>query len=171
MSSDFADSRARFPLAGFARAASRDVVSARSEPLAQPLEGRSGEPLSEEAFRELLAIERARASRAGRPLRVLRVSLKPGPRRSADIKPVVAARLFAGLTHALRETDIIGWHREGRVAGAVLVDGTAVVGSDAGPVIVRRVRDVLGRRLPVTVASQLQLRVVRVSRNGATNGR
>jgi len=87
----------------------------------------------EEAFHELLAIERARAGRAGRPLRLLHVSLKPGLGQAVEIKPAVADRFFAGLAEALRETDVIGWHREGRVAGAVLVEAPGRQGQTPSP--------------------------------------
>ena len=36
------------------------------------------------------------------------------------IRPAVSTRVFAALAQSLRETDVIGWYREGRVVGAVL---------------------------------------------------
>jgi hypothetical protein len=163
MSDHASEARLHLPLAGPMTPARRtSAAAAKRQPAVAALETRPGEPLGEDAFRELLAIERARAGRAGRTVRLLRVSLKPANGQAADIKQALATRMFAGLTEALRDTDIVGWHREGRVAGAVLVDGAAVLAPDAGALVVKRVRDVLHERLPSTVASRLQLRVVRI---------
>jgi hypothetical protein len=84
------------------------------------LEGRLGRAYNEEAFRYFLEIERKRAVRLGRPCLLLLVSLKGQPKPDARISPVLAAKLFSSLWVCLRETDVIGWYREDRVAGAVL---------------------------------------------------
>ena len=84
------------------------------------LEGRLGQAYNEEAFRYFLEIERKRAARLGRPRLLLLVGLTGRSKPDARISPVLAAKLFSNLWLCLRETDVIGWYREDRVAGAVL---------------------------------------------------
>src|SRR2546427_11929887 len=84
------------------------------------LEGRLGHAYNEEAFRYFLAIERKRSERSNRPFLLLLVDLKKQQGMTARIDADVAARLFSGLWLCLRETDCVGWFREGRVAGALL---------------------------------------------------
>ena len=71
----------------------------------------------------------------------------------------IARPLFAGLCHALRETDVIGWYRDERTAGAVLTpcgdESCAEVARD----VTQRVSTVLGEALPARVASRLLVRV------------
>ena len=84
------------------------------------LEGRLGQAYNEEAFRYFVEIERKRAARLGRPRLLLLVGLTGQPKPNARISPVLAARLFSNLWLCLRETDVIGWYREDRIAGALL---------------------------------------------------
>ena len=145
--------------------------TARPDVLEATLEARPGGILGEEAFHELLAIERTRAGRSTDSLRLLLVSLKPGPRQALPIKPSVAARLFAGLDEAVRETDVVGWYREGRVAGAVLIDPTHTKGLDGCSAILQRVNGMLEARLPSTLARQLHVRAVPVRPKPAGSGK
>jgi hypothetical protein len=84
------------------------------------LEGRLGHAYNEEAFRYFLEIERKRATRLRRSCVLLLVGLKGQPQSPARIDPVLAAKLFSSLWFCLRETDVTGWYREDRVAGALL---------------------------------------------------
>src|SRR6266446_4785495 len=84
------------------------------------LEGRLGQAYNEDAFRYFLEIERKRAARAHRPVLLLLLDLRDQPEIGPRIDPMLAAKLFSGLWRCLRETDVVGWYREERVAGAVL---------------------------------------------------
>src|ERR1700681_2921141 len=84
------------------------------------LEGRFGHAYNEDAFRYFLEIERKRAARAHRPVMLLLLDLREPPPTGAGIDLMMAATLFSGLWRCLRDTDVVGWYREGRVAGAVL---------------------------------------------------
>src|ERR1043166_1949489 len=79
-----------------------------------------GDVYNEEAFRYLLAVERKRFERSNQHFVLVLAELEHGPEQTDRMDAAVSARIFAGLTRALRETDVIGWYREGRVAGAVL---------------------------------------------------
>ena len=121
-------------------------------------EGNLGQAYNEEAFRYFLAIERKRSERSGRSFVLLLVNLKQEPGRRARIDPTVARELFSGLWASLRETDFIGWYREERVAGAVLVEFQDGPRREVSRMIVQRVSAVLCERLSSNVAHRLQVR-------------
>ena len=86
------------------------------------LEGRLGYAYNEQAFRYLLAIEQKCSERSGCPFLLLLVDLKEESGIGVRIDPMVATKLFSALGLCLRETDVVGWYREERVAGAVLIE-------------------------------------------------
>jgi hypothetical protein len=118
-----------------------------------------GEACNEEAFRHFLAIERKRARRSGRAFLLLLVRPTRRYAPEARLDSVVAERLFACLWLSLRETDQVGWFREGRVAGALLAD---VSDRDVAAVVCQKVRASLHAGLPAHVASRLTVRAFRV---------
>ena len=120
------------------------------------LEGRLGQAYNEDAFRYFLEIERKRAARAHRPVLLLLLDLPAaGPR----IDSMLAAKLFSGLWRCLRETDVVGWYREERVAGAVLTQLAAGPMPEVADEVGRRVTAGLREGLPAAVARRLQIRV------------
>ncbi|HEY3044220.1 MAG TPA: hypothetical protein VGJ39_09355 [Vicinamibacterales bacterium] len=121
------------------------------------LEGRLGQAYNEEAFRYFLEIERKRAARLGRPCLLLLVGLKGQPRPNMNITPVLATKLFSSLWLCLRETDVIGWYREDRVAGAVLTQFAD--GPPQPEVIHERVTRALRESFRADRASHFQLHV------------
>jgi len=123
------------------------------------LEGRLGQAYNEEAFRYFLEIERKRAARARRPVRLLLLDLKRQAATDARIDPVLAAKLFSGLWLCLRETDVIGWYREDRVAAAVLNQLEDGPQSDVSDLIRQRVTGALCKSLSSDVARRLRVRV------------
>lgn len=121
---------------------------------------------NEEAFRHFLAVEGRRSERAGRGLLLLLLELKverDGDSRFAD---GLVDRLFSVLNHCVREVDFIGWYRQGRIAGAVLTQGTAMPAIDVSTPIGERVAEALGERLPSSVASRIQVRVLQMRSTG-----
>jgi hypothetical protein len=126
--------------------------------------GRKDQVYSEEAFRHLLAIERKRARRSNRSLFLLLVRFKGNSGSGLEIPPALAALLFSGLGLCVREIDFVGWHREGRIAGAVLAQGPAEPDPRAVTRIFERVTAVLRRRLPMTGERILDIRVVPLGR-------
>jgi hypothetical protein len=134
------------------------------------LECRPGAEYDEETFLYFLAIERARAERSNHRVRLLLATLEPIPGRPVPIPRASAARLFKGLRLTLRDTDIMGWYEQDRVAGAVLsapVDGPGW--ETSGP-IEQRVGDGLRRRLPAKIAGDLRVRVVHHGPRRVGNG-
>jgi hypothetical protein len=124
------------------------------------LECQPGTEYDEDTFLYLLAVERARAERSNRPLRLLFATLEPTPGKPAPIPPASAARLFKGLRLSLRETDVMGWYRQDRVAGAVLSTRADGPGSDMSGLIEQRVGEALRQLLPSRIAGSLRVRVI-----------
>jgi len=126
------------------------------------LEGRAGDVYPEAAFRHFLNVERVRAVRSQRRFFLLLVSLRRCPERGTRFGSGTAASLLDGLGECVREIDFVGWHRDGRVAGAILAQGLEEPGPDASRRIVERVTRVLSDRLPASIAARLRVRVVQL---------
>ena len=118
-----------------------------------------GDAYNEEAFHYLLAVERKRFEHSSRPFVLLLVDLEQRSGQSDRMDPIVGARVFAGLAHSLRDTDVVGWYREGRVVGAVLTHlGDASV-ADVSRQMAERVTQTLGDGLPDEIARRLKVRL------------
>jgi hypothetical protein len=116
----------------------------------------------EDAFLYFLDIERARAGRGHQPLHMLFATLEPEPGKPVPIPASSADRLFEGMKLTLRDTDVLGWYRQGRVASAVLSarpDGQA---TDMTGQLEQRVGDGLRRHVPKKIANSLRVRVVQL---------
>lgn len=119
-----------------------------------------GQAYNEDAFWYFLEIERKRVDLANRWFVLLMIDLKSStPAESEpEIDIATAHILFSALGSSLRETDFMGWLREGRVVGAVLTQGSA---ADPGgsELVAQRVIATVGRELPHTLSSRLQVRI------------
>ena len=129
--------------------------------------GRMSEVYDQGAFQHMLAIERKRARFAKTSVLLLLVRITDEGGSGVEIPRTIARLLLSGLGHCFREVDFVGWLRQGRVAGAVLAQGPVGPGNDALPRIVERVSHLLGRRLPLTAAQRLDVRVIRLGRGVA----
>jgi len=121
-------------------------------------EKQRGEALTEEAFQHLLSIEFKRSERARRSFLLLLLDLEERTGTHSEIPPHVAVTLFSGLAHCLRETDFVGWYRQGRVIGAVLTQSRNVRSSEVSHAIVQKVREALLGSLPSDVFDRLKVR-------------
>jgi hypothetical protein len=112
---------------------------------------------NEEAFRYLLRLERRRSERSRRPFLLILVDLQNEP--EGDYTPPPGPdRLFASLCRALRESDVVGWYREERIAGAVLTGQGDPSWIDVAARITGRVTDALSQALPLPASRRLQVR-------------
>jgi hypothetical protein len=118
-----------------------------------------GEAYNEEAFHHFLAIERKRSEASSRPFLLLLVEFEKSPGVAAHIAPEYAEQIFSGLAEGLRDTDVIGWYRHNRVAGAVLTDLGEAPEQTVRQQVTRRVTAALHGCIPVAVASLAQIRV------------
>ena len=71
---------------------------------------------------------------------------------------------------SLRDTDIMGWYEQDRVAGAVLSAPVDAAGWETPGPIEQRVGEGLRRRLPAKVAGSLRVRVVQHGPRRVGNG-
>jgi hypothetical protein len=126
------------------------------------LESQLGQACNEEAFRYFLAVEQKRAQRSGRPFHLALVRLKKARGVNGDIDSAAAAKLFACLWLSLRETDQVGWFREGRVVGALLTHVDAAPGTDIARLMCRKIRQSLQEGLPSEIVSRVDVRVFRL---------
>src|SRR5215467_7112849 len=121
-----------------------------------------GPVYNEEAFRYFLQIERKRASRSNNRFLLLLVDLKRDEQQSASFDSTTSVKVFASMLPCLRETDFIGWYRQGRVASAVLTHVGDTQGVEVSNLIASRVRVAVGQKLPSSVSERLQVRVYQV---------
>ena len=82
---------------------------------------------------------------------------------ATQIDEATASKLFPALLKCLRETDFVGWYREGYVAGAVLTHHGEPDREDLPQVVRTRVVAALKRQMPPDPARNLQVRVYRVT--------
>jgi hypothetical protein len=130
---------------------------------------RLGQAFNEEAFRYLLEVQRKRSERSHEPFLLLLVDLETEPGPGIRIDPALARKLFAGLWRALRETDLIGWYRDERVAGAVLSERGEDSWADVARIVARRVTDALAEDVRSPVARRLRVRVHHIQPNLAAS--
>jgi hypothetical protein len=122
------------------------------------LGSRVGQAFDEEAFRYLLGVQRKRSERSDQPFLLLLVDFEVDAGSRLPINPPVARKLFAGMCRALRETDLIGWYREERIAGALLTERGGDSWEDTARIVSRRVTEALAEDLPSPVARHVRVR-------------
>jgi hypothetical protein len=122
--------------------------------------GSLGLAYNEVAFRHFLAIERRRAERARRGLLLMLVNLKMNQASRAPLGARMSGQIFKVLGACVREVDFVGWHREGKVAGAVIGLGPGAP-ADVTRLLAQRVRQALASQLPKD-QQQLRVRIVRL---------
>jgi len=123
------------------------------------LESRFGQAYNEEAFRFFLEIERRRGARAQRPVVLLLLDLRRLPPTGTPIDPLLAAKVFSGLWLCIRETDVVGWFREERIAGAVLTQLDSAPGQNVSQAIRQRVTTAIRTAVAPDLARRLRVRV------------
>ena len=109
-------------------------------------------------FGYFLAIEQKRSEGSSRPFLLLLIDVKRSSGTDERLDAELATKLFSGLWLSLRETDVIGWYREDRVAGALLTFAETPTTNVAAEVS-ERVGRVLRRTLPRGVVDRLQVRI------------
>ena len=134
------------------------------------LECPPGTEYDEETFLYFLAIEQARAERSKHRLRLLLATLEPVPGRPIPIPGASAGRLFEGLRLSLRDTDVVGWYRQGFAAGAVLSERAGTPEPETAGRVEQRVGEALRRRLPEKTVRNLRVRVVQQGPRRSGNG-
>ena len=123
----------------------------------------AGEAYNEDAFHYFLGVEHRRAQAAGRPMLMLFLELEQQRGRTPRMKKAMARRLFSVLLRSLRETDFVGWYRDGEVIGAVLTQHAAPSPIDLANVVRGRVTRSFAQELASDDVQRLRLRIYAVS--------
>jgi hypothetical protein len=114
---------------------------------------------NQEAFRYLLDSESKRSKRSGRFCQILLIFSTDAQGRIVQMDSYVAKTVMAALPRSLRETDYIGWYRDGHIVGAVL---TVLVQETMAQVTAHlqpRLEEIIQAELGVEETSRLQIRV------------
>ena len=114
---------------------------------------------NQEAFRYLLESESKRSERSGHFCQILLVYWTDAQGRIVQMDSHVAKTVMAASSRSLRETDYIGWYRDGRIVGAVL---TVLVQESMAQVanhLQKRLAEVLQSELSIEESRRLQIRV------------
>lgn len=113
----------------------------------------------EETFRYILESEFKRSARSGYLYQLLLVYRTDVQGVIVPMDPDIAKTVIAALSRILRDTDYIGWYREGRVVGGVLT----VLGRDSVADVCKHLRprlmDILRAELGVEESHRFQIRV------------
>jgi hypothetical protein len=126
------------------------------------IEGRLIRAYNEEAFRHLLRIERMRAEQSRCSFLLVLISIKKQAFKGAVIPHSIATRIFGGLRFSVREVDLIGWFRDERVAGAVLMPGAHPPALNVSEQIRQRITKTLRDRVPSDIGQRLHVRVLQL---------
>jgi len=134
--------------AEYVRSVLRRAQKLKHEPMA------SGMFLSQEAFREVIALERKRSERSQKPFLLLLVDCKTTRLHEEHKKDLLD--VLAVLSSTIRETDAVGWYAEGVVVGVMFTEIVTDQGSIV-PIIMKRVSESLSRSLGLARFNQSRL--------------
>ena len=118
-----------------------------------------GQAYNEAAFKYFLDVDRRRVRRTERSILLVLLSVQEHPGRSVQLTDEMAAQLFSGLAASVREVDFVGWHRHGRVVGAVLPQAVSAT-RELRDLIANRLLMSLRKVLPRQTGANLRVRVV-----------
>ena len=114
---------------------------------------------NQEAFRYLLESESKRSERSGYFCQILLVYRTDAQGRIVQMNSHVAKTVMAALSRSLRETDYIGWYRDGRIVGAVLTVLVQESMAQVSTYLQPRLVEILRAELGVEKTRHLQIRV------------
>ncbi len=110
---------------------------------------------SEAEFQRLLANERRRSERSGRPFVILTVHLPAAMRPSKE--KLARDRVLSTVCQALRGTDWIAWCEDEAVIGVLCTETGASDAQTSGTTIAARLHELLAIQLPVKLAAQVEI--------------
>lgn len=112
--------------------------------------------LEEETFAHFLALERKRSDRSSNPMVVIFLELSRLRNDTGQLDPVVKDSVFSALSSCLRETDIIGWKKNEKVAAALLTE----LGAADRTGVVRAIREKLFKSFVTSLPEGLIRQVI-----------
>jgi hypothetical protein len=118
---------------------------------------------NQEAFHYFLGIEQRRAEAGSRPLLMLLLEFEHENGVTPLIDARTARKLFAVLCRSLRDTDFVGWYRDGYLIGGVLTQPGHPSRVDLVQIVRERLAKSIERALPQNTAKRLRLRLYSLS--------
>lgn len=116
------------------------------------------EAYKEAAFRYFLQVEEKRFLRSNRRFLLLLLDLNDEPGSTEQIDPAIAKKLFTALKPCVRETDFVGWYRQGRVIGVVCTQLDETQGAAVLNVVAERFQKAMREALPEQVGDRVHVR-------------
>lgn len=98
----------------------QDIPKISGNPLLEPLSLGEREVLGEDSFKRMIALERKRSERSHEPFLLMLVDVMESSDSPTAHK--VLDRMVSVLTNASRDTDIMGWYREGATLGVMFTE-------------------------------------------------
>jgi len=114
---------------------------------------------NQEAFRCLLESESKRSERSGRFCQILLMYWTDVQGRIVLMDSHVVKTVLASLSRSLRETDYIGWYRDGRIVGAVLTVLAEESMAQVASHLQKRLAEILQSELSIEENLRLRIRV------------
>lgn len=132
-----------------------DNVANRTSPFAQASNTTDRSALEETLFKRMIAVERKRTERSKSPFVLMLLEMQGD--MEAMNRRVALERIVAALQVASRDTDLVGWYKEGEVVGAMF---TGLMMNDRNTIlsaILTRVSTGLRDELPFEQFSQVSI--------------
>ncbi|MDR3734803.1 MAG: sugar transferase [Acidobacteriaceae bacterium] len=111
--------------------------------------------LSERAFRRMIAVERKRTERSKEPF--LLMLLETGNQQDSELTGASLSSMASALLASSRETDIVGWYKDGKTVGVMF---TGIAANDKNSVlrtILNRVKSMLREELVFQQSHQVSI--------------
>jgi hypothetical protein len=120
----------------------------------------SGGVYTEEVFQYFLEIERRRSRVSGQSFLLLVISSMDTP---GELIPApLAEKAFAALSASVRETDFVGWHLQGKIIGAVLIQAVDSSKVATASRVSERLSKALAKQLASGLVEQLRFRLCEI---------
>jgi hypothetical protein len=114
---------------------------------------------SQVAFRQLLESESKRSERSGHFWQILLVYLVDAQGRIVQMSSDVAQKAIAASFRSFRETDYVGWYRDGHIVGAVLTVLAKESMTQVSASLQSRLEEILRSEIGVEGSNHMQIRV------------
>jgi hypothetical protein len=124
------------------------------------------EAYKEAAFRYFLQVEEKRFLRSKRRFLLLLLDLNDESESADPIDPSISKKLFTALKPCVRETDFVGWYRQGRVIGVVCTQLDDTQGATVLNVVAERFQKAMRDALPQPVGDPVHVRSYFLPSNG-----
>jgi lipopolysaccharide/colanic/teichoic acid biosynthesis glycosyltransferase len=131
---------------------SRSGVSV-AVPQIPPAAGQTCSVLGEEPFHRMIALERKRTERSGKPF--LLMLLDAGHSLPSDRNGRVLGKILSALSLSTRETDVTGWYKEDSIVGVMFTDISAGDRESILGTMMSRVSETLRNNLSLDKFSQV----------------